>query len=804
MITLRPHLFIGLILTLLISRAPAQSVPPSVANPREILPLTKTAGEWPKIRREDVLARVAAESAGWQARLPASRPRLFFDAASWRALRPRFEASTGRERELFENTLSLAREIATEPVPRYRTPDELGRDGKATFDSRQELWMRPVGDGMVVLSFALALRDDPAIRAKLRETVLAACDYPHWGAGDFLNRDLACGHIARGIAIARDWHPSLWTEADLGLMRATLRERVGVEVQGAYGSVFWAAHYVANHNHVNNAAIGLCGLAFLDEIPEAAEWTALAKTNFEMVVRVSSPDGGSIEGVPYLSYAVSFIVQYIEGTRHVLGTAALYESQFLRNAISYRTHVATPDLGSILPWGDAPRRDYYGPQHFLYRLASQYRDPAGQYLAEKLPFSPVGGASERKVGRNGSDEVTRKAGADVQAFAALWFDPTVGEKVPTQLDHWFEDLDIATTRSAWGPGGYLLSVKSGYTNRNHSHLDAGALVWSAGAEWLVKAPGYGTVDARGDFWNSKGPRWTFFSNSTESHSTLLINGRNQRFTPEARGQIDSFLSSPGWCWLSVNLAEAYDGVKAIRRDVLHRRGDYALVLDDIEASSSAQVEWLAQLPTTATVADGRALVAGEVGAVELHPLLPTALKFARRAPVGPHLDLPPGRLDSYALRQDGEHVRFAVALLPGSSDGALRAKIVSARPTEGGQEFVISGAGWRDEITVRFQTGAGPRVTAVRRVGDRVDSVVLVATREVSGAGPAFALAQPADVALQAAPDGAWRVDAGNELRLTAPLDPGWQLRRPDGTEMAGMIFPAGRYLLLRAKPQQP
>lgn len=751
---------------------------------------------WPPVTPAQALARSTRDAATWSERTAPGRPRLFFTAAQWRDLPRRFAQASGRERELFDRVLARARQIASQPVPAYRTPEELTSATLTLYAAEEELWQRQIGDNMVALSLALALQDQPRIRTKLRESVLTSCGYPCWGRKP-RNSDLSFGHLARGIAIAYDWHPDLWSSEEKELIRSAVRERAEDAKQGLYGAVYWAKRYRENHNHVPIAGLGLCGVAFLGEIPEAAEWTAAALANFENVAHFGCADGSSPEGVPYGSYSLSFILQFIEGTRQILETGVLYQTPFLRNASSDRLHASTPGFNGVLPWGDAVNRDYCGPQHLLYRLAAEYRDEDGQYLAGQIQFPPQGES-------------------DVIAWTALWYDSTLPERPPASLDHHANVSDLVMTRTGWAQEEYLLCIKSGVNRRNHGHLDAGALAWISGNDWLLTTPGYGKGGGNPDFWKSHGPRWTFFSNASESHSTLLIDGANQRFAEGAGGAVDDFASGGDWCWTGIDLSGAYENARRVRREVLHRRGDYALVFDEVLTPHRATVEWLAQVPVSAETDLARVTARGETGELEVRALLPAEAKFSPRQPGSRHIDIPSTRLKTLALKAEGDAVRFAVAMLPASAGAKSKVRDIRNSEEQSGSVFVVDGEGWQDRILIAagdelqaIETEAAPdaslktraRVTAVRFVGGEVESVLLVGARHIACGSLALDTADPAQMVLRRIEEGIWTLETGSEIRLA---EPGSKWRIVARTENRSLPFhapfPKGQYMLAQGE----
>lgn len=680
------------------------------------------SGSLPAISRESVQQSAIADGPSWTEKAEGLRPRLFFAGPEWDKVRAEVSGLQGSKAQLRDAYFAKVQAIIKKPTPVYETPEQMtGKrgDAKTLYSAREELWQREVGDEILALALAAQLRDDPAVTVKMKELVLAALDYPTWGQAKppmGNNADLAAGHLLRGISAAYDWHRSAFTAEELEKIRKVVAERAPCLLAGLYGNAFWARGFEENHNHVSVAGLGFAGVAFLGEIPEAADWLAAARLNFQSVLKSLPADGSSVEGVSYWAYGIAYILQYIEATRTIIDSAALYESPFLRNAAAFRLMASTSGFAGNVPWGDAVLRDWASPQYILYGLASQYQDPSAAWLAENLA-EPL------------------RADVCALGLSTLWSRkaPAAGA-APSALDARLSDNDMATTRSGWGADDYVLSVKAGYTNRNHSHLDAGALALAFGDEWVLIAPGYGKGAGEGAFWDrgKSGRRWEFFSNATESHSALLINGKNQRFDDKARARITEFFSSPDWMALTTNLTGAYSDVSRVERRVLHRRGEYIVVLDSVEAPSPVSVEWLAQSrKETPADKNGDLWARGTKGRVLIRLLDPKG-DFALRTPTSPKVD-PPKPQFTYAAKSEGTSVDFAVLLQPiasGEKVSALQTQVEDPG-TVGGAIRILSPE-WTDSIRYAAQpqevalgaTGAKLRakVSVVRTVGEKVVS----------------------------------------------------------------------------------
>lgn len=720
------------------------------------------------ITREEVARSLAAQKPAWDAKIKSTRPRLLFTAEQWPEVAAQVEALAGTRAEVRERIYQDLEKLLAKPLPGYDTPENLvGKPGfsKTLYSAQEELWQRDVGNEIFALAIVARLKPEPRYQTRLHDLVMRAITFETWGRaypkmGN--NADLAAGHLGRGIGLAYDWHRDLFTEADRAEIRRVIAERMPCLVKGLHGDAFWATGYSENHNHVSVAALGYCGIAFYDEIPQAPEWLAAARLNFQRVAGHMPKDGSSPEGVSYWAYGISYILQYIEGTRLIADSADLYQQPFLRGAPAYRLMASASGLTGNLPWGDATPKDIWGgPQHILYRLAAEYRDADAAWLADHLPFP-------------------NNSAIDERALHMLWARnaPPSGP-APTRLDTHLPVGDLVSTRTGWEASDYMLAIKSGYTNRNHSHLDAGAMALALGDEWILIAPGYGKGSGDKDFWQSGGPRWDYFSNSTQSHTTLLVNGKNQRFDKDARGTVTRFFSSPEFNWTGIDLTRAYHDVKSLQREILHRRGEYILVLDSAASASDTPVtvEWLAQFRTQpALEPSGSILVSGKNGQLRVRVLEP-ALELAPRAPSTPKVDVDPKKHFTYAAQQKGGNLSFTTLLQPiRKGQGGAPFKIGQ----ENGQ-LSLSGPTWTDHISRDRLEIAGTTAEArfsLLRVRDGVPASILAmdATSVQIPGVLRFQSAKACDLAAEKQADGTWLITASRDLAGELSPEPEAQL----------------------------
>lgn len=749
------------------------------------------ADEGPKLTRAEVQAYRDQNLNLWLSKIEKDKTRLFYTDVQWPKEVARILGLKGKGAEWRQLLYDAAVRISASPIPVYIPPDKFPPD---TVNVSEEGWQRGYGNQLISLAAAVRIWPEARFRTALRERTLAGCRFETWGRqgkkGELADMDLAAGHMMVGVSIAYDWGRDIFTPEEKAFIRDTMTKRVHRMLEALYGAAFWADWYSQNHNHISVAGLGLAGLAFLEEIPEAPEWLAGAVLNFQRAVVAIAPDGSSYEGVGYWGYGRTAMIEFIEGVKNVADTASLYNAPSLQNAAAFRVACSTPGFNGVLMWADSRGSDVSGPQHLLVRFASQYHLESAQYVAEHIDSAPM-------------------AGSWSLPWLVLWYNPSLPATPSRELDYYAPIMDMATTRSGWGEGDYLLSLKSGINRYHHTHLDAGSLSFNFGGTWLLMAPGYGLGLGKPKFFDMNGGRWDYFSASSESHSTLRIGGKLQRYDKEARGTIDHFLSSPSVFWTEVNLREAYENVQAVRRRVLHQRGDYILVLDEVSTSEPTSVEWMAQVPPRAQI-NGTSLSMDALRGDLTISLLGQAAPFVDYKPTAKFVDVSPNRLKSVASKNTGSAVRLAALFKPHFAGEPVKPLTATFENRAESGHAHIEGADWKDDIWTGTTPEAVPfaeiknkdGAVAVRRVGKRLVSVTAVAASKLRFAGIEITAESPADIAIEEIAPGIRLVTVGTPFHGATVLPSGVKLLNEKGAAITSGAtdYAAGRYWILDEK----
>lgn len=442
-------------------------------------------------------------------------------------------------------------------------------------------------------------------------------------------------------AFLLDW---LYTDLDDGRRAAAIAflDRHGREryEQSALRRTYHSGTLTCNIAAEELAEIVTAGCAVYGEVPGVGPWLRYAMERAYVLTSALGPDGASQEGICYGGFYVESIVRVLELTRTLLGWDLYEPCAFLRNvplffqySVLGRRHIAPPHAPGIpsrsvhIFFGDGVRYPWYGPDFFLRRLASVYRDPHAQWLADALDEA---GASANGAGNFGN---------------LIWHDPSVRAKSPAKLPtlHHFTDQDIVVMRSGWSGTesvfGFRCAPHAGHfalrrfrqcVGGGHMGADAGSFQLFAHGDWLITESGYA-------------------KKATATRNTVLVNGvgqtgeggewfecselRRERRAPS----IVHVDTRPRYDYVIGNVAPAYGpkaGLTRFLRHVLYVKPDVWVIADELQAAQPSTFELFFHACADEHGADrpfrpegaGQWITGGERGQVRITALAPAGVR----------------------------------------------------------------------------------------------------------------------------------------------------------------------------------
>lgn len=463
-----------------------------------------------------------------------------------------------------------------------------------------------IGAGAANLALAYRLTGQEQYLQELRRYLVPALSFPHWGRANLPDHDLDAGWLCHGLGQAYTWAGDALSEGE----RTALREKLILQGTRLYdfavGSEggWWSVSYWQNHNWICYAGLATVGYALADEHPPAREWTERAKANFDTVLDMLTEDGSNNEGVVYWRYGVPWLVIYLDLLKQQEGIDWFARSAYLRETFWYRLYQAAPDLERIINHGDCHDRRSGHPVAMYYKLASEYRIPQCQWLADTVV--------DTFFWREAYESDVRP-GVRAEAYQELlWFDPSAPSEDPYQLpaSRYFTDLGLVVGRTSWDPDAVMVSFKAspggGHKAWETSHrlkketgwstLNAGHHHPDAGTYTLL---GYGAYLALDEGYSSR--------KKTEHHNAILVDGHGfvnedryhvyEDLPHEYTAEILTASVEGGWTHAVSETQAMYDrdlGVQRVRRHlVLTPRGNLVL-LDDLRAAAPRVWTWLLQ------------------------------------------------------------------------------------------------------------------------------------------------------------------------------------------------------------------
>ncbi|MHB8872639.1 MAG: DUF4962 domain-containing protein [Myxococcaceae bacterium] len=334
-----------------------------------------------------------------------------------------------------------------------------------------------VADTTLAYAFAAAVwGDQPGdpIAAKAKQVghdyLVGVCNYSDWvfaSQQGFPGPDVNLGHFLFDVSLAYDWLYETLTPAERGACQAKVTLEGSKMYQGAKfpvssSSPWWIEQYLQNHHWVNNAALGMAGLAFAGEIPNASAWLATANTAVGKVQTVLDlvPGGGWHEGNGYLNYGLDGIVPFSVANARAGGTD-FAANQLVTDYPKLRMYSMPPAEAhrrEYPVWGDFSGFQDHGMVLTLRYVARTQRNGLAAWAAERYESGKAQGVARFSTWPPAMRGVL---------LSTLLADDTVTPTPPSPVGAWAldykaSDLGLVLSRSGWDDeAGSLLAFKSG-------------------------------------------------------------------------------------------------------------------------------------------------------------------------------------------------------------------------------------------------------------------------------------------------------------------------------------------------------
>jgi len=541
-------------------------------------------------------------------RIPKGHPRLFVRPGQLPHLRKLAAGPLEKQRDALvaECERLLRRPPPTREPPRY--PPGMKR---LSEDWRRVWWGNRVYtikvlNGAATLGFTRLItgREDYGRLAK--RLLLAAAEWDPKGATGYRYNDEAGMpynyYFARTYSFVHD----LLSEAE----RAKCRKVMAVRGDEMYRHMARSHIWRPYGSHRNRAwhFLGEVGVAFLDEIPDAAEWVWFAMNVFYNAYPVwCDADGGWHEGVSYWRSYIHRFTWWADVMRVAMDVSA-YRKPYFSQVGYYPMYLQPP--GTVGGgFGDlcASRRSRDN-RGLMTILATQAQNPYWQWYVD---------AHGGPRGEGGYIGFIR---------GAL---PKVRARPPDDLpaSRCFRGTGLAMLNSNLSSAGSnveILLKSSPFGTQSHGYESSNSLLLYAFGERLLIRTG------RRDIYGSKHHKdWMW---DTKSTNCVTVGGVAQvKHSAAARGEILAFHTSGAIDYVAGEAAQSYPRgtLKRFTRHILFVKPDLVVVFDRLEAPTPTAFEWHLHAPTPMKLAGQRDVrIVNRKAAARVSFLAPAGLKLS--------------------------------------------------------------------------------------------------------------------------------------------------------------------------------
>ncbi len=387
--------------------------------------------------------------------------------------------------------------------------------------------------------------------------------------------DLRTGQFLRAIGFAFDWlSPSLTdTERDWILAGA---DRCGIQpyLQSLDEHVSWA--FADEPNNWMTCVVGgaaIAGMGLGDAHPAADRLVEESIGRFEQYLDVLGPEGEFNESIGYAA-AMRFPIVHFAALRSWSGGG---QNQLLDPRLSafcdwYMYFMLPPGVNAAFGdthLGAPPQASMYAP------MAAATRNPHYQWF-----YEAYGAVTDR---------------SDL-CLELICYDPEVPAVSPAgrmpRGRAYRGHSACWSSRTSWDADRAACVVygKGGHGREKHGHHDAGTICLDGHNQRLLCDSGNLAYPA--DYFGAN--RCAYHNAAAAGHNVPVVGGREMRRSPEDAAVIlaSHFDDALGAAW-AVDTTALYDGVKQVRRGVIHLLPGVLAVLDHLllEQAEDVAIRW---------------------------------------------------------------------------------------------------------------------------------------------------------------------------------------------------------------------
>lgn len=507
-------------------------------------------------------------------RVPAGHPRLFLrpeDLPRIRAL-----AQAGESQRFAALRAEADRLIQAGPTPEPEHLGSLNNDAQRPYWWPNRLQTLKACEEAETLAFVFLITGEKKYGEAARRWILHLAAWNPDGPTNYQLNDEAAMPLLHRLPRAYDWaYDALTPEDRLTVQRAMLRRATDLWHDPQVGVGHLTRPF---RSHANRSwhKLGECGIAFLGEIPEAADWLDYAMNKFYAAYPVwSDDDGGWHEGAKYERDYMSKVIWWLQVSRSALGVDGMIKPFFSRvgDFFLYTAPPGSPNSG----FGDLsfrpPATDWGSWLEYYQRAAS-----------------PT--ASNSAAWRWWTDrwEMDHAEGVMGFLFAAnLPALPVVRPPVdlpPSKVFHGIGVASLHTTLIDSADDVHFLFKSSPFGTASHGHNAQNSFQLNAYGEALLIANTY--RDWHGSPFHNQ---WV---HSTRAQNAVLVNGEGQiPHSASAKASIVEEQLNGAWDYVAGDARPAYAGrlTRALRR-VVFAKPDIIVIYDDLAAPQPATFQFM--------------------------------------------------------------------------------------------------------------------------------------------------------------------------------------------------------------------